>query len=484
MPLATLLSNSRVQARLASSLFLLPLVSACDSGDEVPVDRAQWRGEGEGVSFRSSKIGSGSGSTRLNTAKVFGSLDIGSFDRRGVGGADDGGATKYVFVGVSFGAGKLYKAHDQSVDIQVIDGIAQINGDPQRLEDMVGSEWFFAVHGCEHWYSVAITGAAMVGTPDGSGMPLYNFKWAEKVHPSTDMSAVQGVCGFPAPEELCGAECNGFTPEVCDELDPITLNNLDPDGEIGDFDPLLAGSLFGGVVVNTRGEISADPNAIFMGCASGAVIKGGLWGYTPYERGPDSAVLDSEVEDLEAVTRVIRADYYADGNPHTEDGTPIQIVDQYFDAFDDAEPFTEAIWGKRGVMCGKATPRVLAGGSQGAPPEWQPDMIDWQADVINVQPGAIKIDPLLQDCAQFGSEWILGAPKFMWTRHAKRDTEHKGLLLPATDESCCATQGGPGCGSPEVVECVAAHDTYCSDVAWDSLCVQEVEWLDCAVCAF
>jgi len=51
-----------------------------------------------------------------------------------------------------------------------------------------------------------------------------------------------------------------------------------------------------------------------------------------------------------------------------------------------------------------------------------------------------------------------------------------------TEPSCCEAHGEPGCADDDVEECVCAADPYCCATAWDSLCVGEVESLDCGTC--
>jgi hypothetical protein len=55
------------------------------------------------------------------------------------------------------------------------------------------------------------------------------------------------------------------------------------------------------------------------------------------------------------------------------------------------------------------------------------------------------------------------------------------VALPC-GSNCCAPKGSPGCSSPSVQACVAAVDAYCVNVAWDALCVAEVESLGCSHC--
>ncbi|MBC8067058.1 MAG: hypothetical protein IAG13_01895 [Deltaproteobacteria bacterium] len=47
---------------------------------------------------------------------------------------------------------------------------------------------------------------------------------------------------------------------------------------------------------------------------------------------------------------------------------------------------------------------------------------------------------------------------------------------------CCSARSGAGCAIPEVQECVCAEDPYCCTTAWDQICVDKVESLDCGTC--
>jgi len=56
------------------------------------------------------------------------------------------------------------------------------------------------------------------------------------------------------------------------------------------------------------------------------------------------------------------------------------------------------------------------------------------------------------------------------------------VALPCGSD-CCAPKGTPGCSSPSVEACVSAVDPYCTATAWDALCVSEVESRACSRCA-
>jgi hypothetical protein len=56
------------------------------------------------------------------------------------------------------------------------------------------------------------------------------------------------------------------------------------------------------------------------------------------------------------------------------------------------------------------------------------------------------------------------------------------VALPC-GSTCCSAHGTAGCDDAGVQACVGAVDSYCTSVAWDSLCVSEVETLGCSRCA-
>lgn len=92
--------------------------------------------------------------------------------------------------------------------------------------------------------------------------------------------------------------------------------------------------------------------AITLTCVSGAVGKCARFGYRPWAKGPKG-------EDLlayhAACVQMVRADYCGDGEPHTKDGTSIDIYDdlgmQTPGTKDDAEFAFEAGWGPGGAVC-------------------------------------------------------------------------------------------------------------------------------------
>jgi hypothetical protein len=100
--------------------------------------------------------------------------------------------------------------------------------------------------------------------------------------------------------------------------------------------------LFGDLGVDHQtGDVRTEPNRIYFGCFSGSPGKATLWGYAP-----DSPSLPSlDMEAFETTTRIVRADYCADGTPHTEVGKRLTLEDRW--QINDHGAYqwkTEAIW--------------------------------------------------------------------------------------------------------------------------------------------
>jgi hypothetical protein len=85
-------------------------------------------------------------------------------------------------------------------------------------------------------------------------------------------------------------------------------------------------------------------------CTSGAQGKCVRFGYKPWRNGPGGVPL---LAHWRACVRMVRADYCGDGNPHTRDGTLIDMFDKLGIQKDEAEPGTafEAAWSPAGAVC-------------------------------------------------------------------------------------------------------------------------------------
>ncbi len=89
-------------------------------------------------------------------------------------------------------------------------------------------------------------------------------------------------------------------------------------------------------------------------CTSGAQGKCVRFGYKPWARGPDGTAL---LAHWQACIRMVRADYCGDGEPHTRDGTLIDMYDKLGIQKDEASESMEfeAGWGLEGAVCVRRT---------------------------------------------------------------------------------------------------------------------------------
>ena len=102
------------------------------------------------------------------------------------------------------------------------------------------------------------------------------------------------------------------------------------------------------------GLVAAAPGAFTIACTSGAIGKCVRFGYKPWKAGPDGAPLDRHHQ---ACIRMVRADYCGDGEPHTRDGTLIDMYDRQGIQKTDYAPDLafEAGWGVDGATCVRHT---------------------------------------------------------------------------------------------------------------------------------
>lgn len=476
------------RAKFSPLLLPLLLAGACDSAGEGDDGRAPDRGAlDEAVTFRPSGSGGFGGSTYLNTARVHHEgLPIHHFDRAGgLVTYDDPAATKVIFTRVQMWVNGVFTEFDPSLStIEVVDGAVRIDGLTRTPESLLGSAWTFTVSDIlnpPREVVLRMSGVATATVPGGAQVPLYNF--------TLDPAA---------------AYHEGGPFSLCRPLDTITESSLSyfapeqgPDGSWNAFQGRYAAVLYGGVKVNTLGDVDADLSSIYLGCVSGSIGKAALWGYPSWVSSYQGL---SGLQQVEAVSRAIRADYCADGTSHTVDGTPIQIRDRFRAGFDDPSEATEAVWGASGTECAIAHDRLLSGATYTCGPA------------------------TAGDCNSLGSEWIVGAPDFLWTKVGPDSTltldktecdvagTSAGCADPgieaavcvhdpyccniawdslcvsevttysADDSACCADNGTPGCGNSTVSACVGGYDPYCTDTRWDSYCAQEVESLGCGLC--
>lgn len=159
-----------------------------------------------------------------------------------------------------------------------------------------------------------------------------------------------------------------FAAGLYDPLNASEIRQLDPDRLVYTFhfihpfrgtsiktckEDAIGGArmvLYGDLDVDyNTGDVLSVPNRIYFGCISGAIGKTALLGYAP-----DSPSLPSvPMPAFETATRLVRADYCADGVPHTQVGNPLTLEDQWGINHHGQIPFTtEAIWeAGRGAVC-------------------------------------------------------------------------------------------------------------------------------------
>jgi hypothetical protein len=96
----------------------------------------------------------------------------------------------------------------------------------------------------------------------------------------------------------------------------------------------------------------ADDSVWFLTCASGSQGKCVLWGYDPWGRAPDGRPL---ADFYQACQQMVRADYEGKGEPHTRNGTVIDMADvarvQTHATMKDPKFAFEAGWGVDGAVC-------------------------------------------------------------------------------------------------------------------------------------
>jgi hypothetical protein len=464
---------------------LLPatLALACDAPD--PAD-APDRGEDDPaeVAFRTGP-GTYGGSTRLNTAKLFlEGMPLRHFNRAGAMVVyDDPRATQVTFkrLRLALGAGDYEPmAHTILVDA----GRVRVDGALLLPAKLLGSEWHYEFKDNllpPRSVVLTVTGVGVADTPAGD-LPLYNFN----LGPAT---AFYDKGQYSTCDKLDLLTAGAVTANPATEGAPIGIPN--------NFKLAFSAALYGNVKVSELGTVLFDGSVATVACVSGAVGKAGLWGYAPWV---SSYLGRTGVQQLQAATRAIRADFCANGTSNTADGTPIQVRDRYFNTFTDPTEATESVWSTNGATCQVTTDRLASGAT-------------------HTCGGALGLS-----CNQAASNWITGPDEFMWIKVDPATTTYptktpcntpaatpgcadpgieetvcsvdaycctgawdaicvnKVTATGATADACCAANGGPGCGDPAVTTCVAGYDASCGTTYWDSWCVAEVEHLGCGRC--
>lgn len=140
-------------------------------------------------------------------------------------------------------------------------------------------------------------------------------------------------------------------------------------------------------------DVRRHPGAVSVFCTAGVVAKCVKFGYKPWASARDTRSLSGFHA---ACTRMLRADYCGDGNPHTRNGTKVDIYDLagIQSRTPDSGLRFEAAWGPQGALCLAKTripglyeveqarrecPRLAEGGEPGA---CDPDSPAWRGQAL------------------------------------------------------------------------------------------------------
>ena len=470
------------------SLVTTLLLGACDAVD--PADAPDRGALADAVELRPwGSTASGGGSTLLNTSMLFPEgMPLRHFARNGaLTSYDDAAMTKVRFMAVRLvnptGALTTYNPAVHSISSE--QGRLKIGAVEYKAGDLLGSEWVFQVSNSSlatRSITLKVTGVGIATVRGGTTVPLYNF--------TLDAPSSFYVAGpYSTCSPLDALSLSGVTTKPPEQI---------PVGTVNMFKVEYAAVLYGGVQVSSLGTVSSSDVAITAACVSGAIGKSALWGYPSWASVYEGM---TGIQQLQATSRAIRADYCADGTSHTVDGTPVQIRDRYSSSFDDPTEATEAVWGGDGSQCAVIDNRLGTA-------------IDYPCS------GTVATT----SCKQLGSNWITGSESFIWTKagpamttytpshsctsaSASPGCEDSGIeatvcgvdpyccvtawdptcvnevtSLVASADACCVDNGAPGCGDAAVSACVGSVDAYCTSTRWDSLCALEVEPLGCGLC--
>jgi hypothetical protein len=101
---------------------------------------------------------------------------------------------------------------------------------------------------------------------------------------------------------------------------------------------------------DTGAKVSPRPTgAVTFACVDAALGKCATWGYRPWATVKKEPLADYH----QACTRMVRADYCGDGTSHTNEGTPIHVLDEIgIELLDvDVDFAVEAEWAPDGAVC-------------------------------------------------------------------------------------------------------------------------------------
>lgn len=248
--------------------------------------------------------GPGSGGPVFNTWKLFTS-DVSAVDTQGqeLGGVKLG-SVELVKNGLYY----AIDANSLSVDHGKLE--AEIGGVGVSGFDFEGSRWTFSVGELElQAYLTTVETADDAGLHDpGSTIDL------RKLDPERLVYTFTWYDGAQTPHATCKED------------------------DVGGARTVIYGDI---VVDHTTGDISARPDTLYLGCISGSVGKAALWGYAPDSPSTTSLSLPA----FETATRMVRADYCANGGSYTDVGNEVVPRDRWqINDYSVLGFTTEAVW--------------------------------------------------------------------------------------------------------------------------------------------
>lgn len=171
-------------------------------------------------------------------------------------------------------------------------------------------------------------------------------------------------------EQLVGAVFDMVTPEgivakvridavtPAKERPEVLLHALSTPDESGGWRPVCDADAYGrkmGFPLNGRWRgqtFIADKKSWFIACSSGSQGKCVLYNYDPWKTAPNGALY---LPLYRACQHMVRGDYDGSGNPHTRNGTTIDVwndVDgERPESLGDPAYAFEAGWGPNGAVC-------------------------------------------------------------------------------------------------------------------------------------
>ncbi len=386
--------------------------------------------------FRVGIHSTGRGSRRLNTARL-GNYSAADAKRNGDTHVDETTGLRMRLRGIDLANGGYYDFHDHLLTAE--NGWLGIEGNELSYKDIIGAKLHYIIEHQvlgEFAMEANITGFAIFAN-DAGEIPLYNIEWNEQ----------QFLELVSHPDFVGEGGTSDKYPSFCETAIDADAWNIKPFDDFpvanNKFVLSTAMTLYEDITLDIQntGKLMHADKHLHMACVSAATGKGGLWGF-PSWVSADTTLGLSGPDQLQAAMNVIRADYDNNGYSHTQDGTPLQIVNRWVSDFDNAYAPTESVWDEHGNAVCLSHTRIRDSYSGNIP-----------------------------ECNSYHESLIASGKAFAWT---KLETWE-----PLGTQDCTKTSSAPGCRDLGIEACVCDGDPYCCNVRWDSLCVGEVSSWSC-----